>query len=442
MKILIWDDFPIVNAGGPPGYLYNIKEYLRCNPTDKIIFLSDIKEEIRIPNFQESISQSTLTINNKNVKQKIYTSLNNSDNKIISFLLRLYHYIKKRIISIIIHNRANIVRINYFTKKQFHEPFPERFDINSLNKFDFIHFHVVVHYTRFIATYPNCKPKTILTVHSPCPFIDEQLYSEKKWMKIFRLSALLSESTAYRECDYMMFPCYEAMEPYNKVGVIRRALNSKKNNIFFVPTSILDYQSNVKGCELLKKNGIPDNHFIITYYGRHSHIKGYDILIKVGIDFLNKHKECTIVCAGKGEIEKPKHERWIELGFIDNVNDYLSISDIHVIPNRDTYFDIAMLEVLRAGKRVIVSRTGGNKYFLKYPEEERSSIHYFNTDNIDELYNILEKSFLKKQKNDVIYRDESYKNRTLFLKYFSLENYCQNYLRNIEFLTSYTSNKK
>ncbi len=444
MKILIWDDFQIVNSGGPSGYLYNIREYLKNHSSNHIVFLSDIKESIRVINKGEPVSivdsSSNNDDDNKTFIQKTYSILNDSDNLIIKKTLYIYHAIKRKLLTIKKNIKTPIESIQYFTKKQFAEPHYERLDIKSLNEFDYIHFHIVVQFTRFKASYPECKSKTILTSHSPCPYIKELICSEKKWMRLFQPLALKSESIAYRTCDYMMFPCREAMEPYNKVGIIRRALNSKKEKIFYVTTSILDFQSKIDGCELRSKNGIPNNHFVITYFGRHSRIKGYDILKKVGIDFLNKHKECTIVCAGKGDIEMPKHNRWIELGFIDNVNDYLSISDIHVIPNRDTYFDIAMLEVLRAGKQVIISRTGGNKYFLKYPEEERSAIHYFNTNKYNELYNLLEEALLKKLKNDVIYRNNGYKNRTLFLNHFSLNDYYNNYIKQIESLKTSTVN--
>lgn len=435
MKILIWDEFEIVNSGGPSGYLYNLREYLKNNPSNHIVFLSDIKESIRV--FYPETPQLGVSpqSQNRNIIQKTYSLLNGSNNIIIKKIISLYHQLKWKFVSYKYHIQSSIEKIRFFTKKQFTVPYNEKLDINSLNQFDYIHFHIVVQFSRFKTTYPNCKSKTILTSHCPCPYIDEQLCIEKKWMRLFRQLALNSECNAYRSCNYLMFPCREAMEPYIKVRKIRKTMADKRDNIFFVPTAILDYQTKCDWKDLRTKNGIPLNNFVITFFGRHCHIKGYDILKSVGIDFLNKHKECTIVCAGKGEIESPKHERWIELGFINNVNDYLSISDLHIIPNRDTYFDIAMLEVMRAGKNIIVSRTGGNKYFLKFPEQERPAIHFFNFKKHDELYKLMEASFLKKQKNNILYKDEGYKNRTLFLKYFSLEDYYHNYIRIIESLT-------
>ena len=274
------------------------------------------------------------------------------------------------------------------------------------------------------------KSKTILTSHCPCSNVDEQLNGEKKWMKLFRSFALKNECKAYQKCDYLMFPCEEALEPYFKVNKIRKVLISRKNNIFFVPTAILDiqphYDYNNKG-----KLGIPLDSFIITFFGRHNKIKGYDLLKTAGCRLLNNYPNCTIICAGKGDIKPPKHERWIELGFVNNVNDYLSISDLHVIPNIETYFDIATLEALRAGKNVLLSKTGGNKYFINKHKDNISGIRFFNINNIDSLYSSLEKAIIDKQTNIEKYKQEGNNNRSFFLNYFNMSKYINTYIEQI-----------
>ena len=35
-KVLIWDDFPMSNIGGPMGYCYNIHEYLKDHPKKQL----------------------------------------------------------------------------------------------------------------------------------------------------------------------------------------------------------------------------------------------------------------------------------------------------------------------------------------------------------------------------------------------------------------------
>lgn len=42
----------------------------------------------------------------------------------------------------------------------------------------------------------------------------------------------------------------------------------------------------------------------------------------------------------------------------------MAAADIFVLPNRETYFDLIMLEALSLGTIVVASNTGGNKHFV------------------------------------------------------------------------------
>ena len=146
-----------------------------------------------------------------------------------------------------------------------------------------------------------------------------------------------------------------------------------------------------------------------------------------------REKACA-VCAGTGEITAPKHERWLELGFVNNIIDYYVISDLHIIPNRDTYFDIALLEVLRAGKHVVVSRTGGNKYFYNLPQEKTSAIHFFNVNKRKDFLSTIEKVIEQKQNEKDSFENGKKQNRLLFLNHFNMNTYIQNYTNTIKSL--------
>lgn len=37
-KVLIWDNFPLKNIGGPMGYCYNIHEFLKNIPIIRLLF--------------------------------------------------------------------------------------------------------------------------------------------------------------------------------------------------------------------------------------------------------------------------------------------------------------------------------------------------------------------------------------------------------------------
>ena len=79
---------------------------------------------------------------------------------------------------------------------------------------------------------------------------------------------------------------------------------------------------------------------------------------------LEEYKNVYFLIAGKeGPLYRLKHERWIEVGWIDNPQNIINAADVFVLPNEETYFDIVLLETLAVGKVIIASRTGGNKYF-------------------------------------------------------------------------------
>ena len=102
--------------------------------------------------------------------------------------------------------------------------------------------------------------------------------------------------------------------------------------------------------------------YIISYIGRHNKIKGYDLLKEIASRILAKRDDVTFLIGGKvsSDIQPLNNPRWIELGFV-NPPDVLSISDCFILPNRQTYFDLVLLEVMSMGVPVFASATGGNK---------------------------------------------------------------------------------
>ena len=111
---------------------------------------------------------------------------------------------------------------------------------------------------------------------------------------------------------------------------------------------------------------IPSDGFVISYVGRHNTVKGYDILKDIVADYFNIDDNAWVISAGlESPFRRLEHPRWKEIGFTNDPHSLIGASDVFILPNRVTYFDIVMLEILSLGKIVIASRTGGNKYFEK-----------------------------------------------------------------------------
>jgi len=404
-KILIWDMFPLSNTGGPSGYLYNIKEYLCNNSSDQISFLSDLlKSDGRsLPWDKQQIRKTP----NCRIEQILYQL-----EKVYRLCLRPFWKIEYRELS-------NI----------------------EIDKFDYVHVHIITHVSQFRKLFPSYKGKLILTIHCPCTWTEEILsYTASNKSKLNNLTRkirpliLKEECKAYKSADYIMFPCAGAKEPYFKEPRVKLVFEEIKDKFFYVPSAILDYCVNNDCFQRFSELGIPQNAFVITFFGRHNEVKGYDVLIEAGLRLLDTYDNLYILCAGKGNIDPPSHPRWIELGFINNVDDLLSQASLYILPNKETYFDLITLQVLRAGVPLLLSTTGGNKYFQELPKNEIDGLIYFPSEDIDDIVrkacDIIE---LHENNNDG-YQMMRKDNRTLFERYFTLKKYLSMYVDNINSL--------
>ena len=395
-KVLIWDDFPLTNSGGPSGYLYNIHEYLKQHPNMQITYLSDFLAQLGI-----------------------YSVVEKEDNNPVSIIGKIRAHLKLILKYSwgIFNNRTHIV-----------------IPLEKLDKFDYVHFHNNPHLSQFKARYPNFKGKLILTSHCPCPWTDETLPRLPKYMRYFRGLMLSKECRNFRIADYIMFPCKDAREPYEKCKEIKAVFKSREPAFFYVTSSIIDIVNNEKTIQSYASIGIPDDAFVITYFGRHNYIKGYDILKTIGEKLLDRYSNLYFLCAGRGEIKPLKHERWIELGFINNTAELLEQSDLYILPNRETYFDLVLLEILRSRTNVIISDTGGNKYFKQYPDNERKGITYFDIDNIEKLLELVSLCIEIKATDPEKYLLYGKSNRALFENQFTIDKFVMNYLESINAL--------
>ena len=98
----------------------------------------------------------------------------------------------------------------------------------------------------------------------------------------------------------------------------------------------------------------------------------------------------------------------------------IAASDVFILPNKETYFDLVLLEVLSLGKIVIASKTGGNKYFKKI---NAKGIMVYNT--IEEAAFLLDK--VKLMNADLIKELEE-ENKKIFMDRFSLKVFAEKYI--------------
>lgn len=209
------------------------------------------------------------------------------------------------------------------------------------------------------------KIKLILTCHTPESAAKEhydeflaQGYSEEKAARVLNGWKRI-ERAAYEAADILIYPSREAMEPAYKFLPDFGTLIQNKD-VRFVATGVEAISTKLTKAEAKKKYHV-DGKFVIAYIGRHNAVKGYDILKKAAEKILADNPNIVFLIGGtQGTEFKPlRHSRWIEAGRI-NPADFLPAADVFVLPNRQTFYDLVLLEVLSAGVPVIASHTGGN----------------------------------------------------------------------------------
>lgn len=398
LNILIWDySINIRNCGGPAGYLYNWREFLnKSSDYPNIYFLKDL---LHLSNSDQTLHQKYfwgLSIIYKIDLLKIWRRINT---------IRAAHKWTKKMLS------SSIEGIN-------------------LNDFDIIHFHVSYHLLNAQPLLRNYKGKIVLTTHSPQPLSHEIAdgidckFSLLRYLIKRRLEKL--ELAAWSYADFMMFPVKGAVEPYRVTDDFNTYLNSHADKLVYCPTAIAD-KDIVPNRRIFKERlNIPDDAFVVTYVGRHTSIKGYDQLKLLGERILGKYPNVYFVIGG---IENPMtgiaHSHWVELGWINCGAELIAASDMFMLPNRETYFDIVALEVLRTGTPMMMSLTGGNKFFYGLNSDKREGLFFYNYGDLAKQEDILCEMF---NKNREEMEDMRKCNMKLFKEQFTMDLFFKRYI--------------
>lgn len=298
--------------------------------------------------------------------------------------------------------------------------------INNWNAYNVIHVMSSedAYYLKKLYGY---KGKIVLTSHKPESLADEKisglnLRNGTNWKcRILRIFYDYIEKKAYKLSDAFVFPSINSEAIYNNFPGYRKY--SKGKTVKYVYTGCVEKKVTLDR-EFYRKNiGISENDFAISYIGRHNYIKGYDLLADIGEKLIDNH--INIICAGaKTTISYPLSPNWKELGFISDVQNLINASDAVVVPNRNTYFDLVVIEILSMGKLVITSKTGGNIDIAKHT----NGLILFEEGNKQSLYEaILKVKNMKSEERNKLQRE----NYAFYCNYCSVKKFAQKYVMEI-----------
>ena len=341
--MIYFPEWKLAPKGGPAGYLYNLKTCL-----DKKF--PELPFEI---DFYNKISEAI----EDNAKLRSFVPDRIKD---IRRALKYSGYLKRR------------------------RPVDE-----ELLKYDIIHFHSTEDMYLNRDMLQAYSGKVILTSHRPCvPYQETVARINPFDYKLFKRSIdklVEMDVYAFERADYIIFPCEEAEEPYYNTWPEYSSIR-KSDKYRYMPTGINGCHAKVSRSEYREKYNIPEDAFVVAYVGRHNEIKGYADLKKIGEKFLQDDNTYFLIGGKEEPLEGLDNNRWIEVGWTDDPYSLIAAADVFILPNRETYFDLVLLEVLSLGVPVALTWTGGNKYFDKY---HKDGLKYFST--IDEGIAALEK---------------------------------------------------
>lgn len=394
-KVLIWNDYPLGPVGGPSGYLYNLKSYIEENNIKNIDFLNneDFIKKVEIK------------------KEKKFEAIR-----------KIIREFKKQLFK----TKKLEKRINKFYN--FYEG-----DYSFINNYDIVHFHDVRSFYRAKNILKDFKGITLLSSHCPKTPAQEEIEDNikmdyKTFPKKLRERLEKIDQDSFKNADYLVFPCKEAQEPYEEDKNIKEILEEKYRGkkILYVPTGI-PVKHIDKDEKFFSNKGIDvKDKFIVSYVGRHNKVKGYDFLKELGVKVLEKYSDVIFVIGGEISEEFPpiENKNWVEFGWTKEGYNIIKNSDMFVLPNEKTYFDLILLEVLSMGAPVLLSETGGNKYFKIYDE---NGLFYFEKYNLEEALEKFDETYnlWKNRKLSL----EGEKNYRIFKKDFTVNTFGENYTR-------------
>ncbi len=97
------------------------------------------------------------------------------------------------------------------------------------------------------------------------------------------------------------------------------------------------------------------------YIGRRNAIKGFDIIIQAFEQAYRTDASLRLLLVGGGD--PVRHPGIIDLGRSEEPGNWIAACDFFVSANRQSYFDLSVMEALSLGTPLIIASTGGHRFF-------------------------------------------------------------------------------
>lgn len=268
--------------------------------------------------------------------------------------------------------------------------------IDRFYEFGFNHVALRINRNSFIGTIKvivfiikYSKKNSIQIIHSHHRYFDSLSWILKLFLPIKTVTSVHSKVNNKKFLSYkaeVLIACSNSIKehlnknfniPNNKIQVIYNSAETVNIN------NIRDKE------ELLQELNIPNGSMIIGFIGRIDfNEKGLDILLEAFKELKQKFTNLFLILVGNGLNEnevrafmKKNQLNAILIPAVLNVNDYLNLIDIFILPSRIEPFGIVIVEAGLMKKPVIASNVDGIPEIL---DDEKNGL-LFESGNIEEL---------------------------------------------------------
>lgn len=285
---------------------------------------------------------------------------------------------------------------NFLVPKKEKEIFKMEYDIRrtfkqlNLCNYKYIYFHSCETLYACRGLF-NSQQVIILQSHSPelpsVEFQKSEYYSEARYNYI-----QVSEKFAFQRANIVVFPNQGCVELYSQIlpqnANIKFILSGAKNN----------YNLRQIDTSLINQDKIN-----LLYIGRRNNIKGFDIVLSAFREAYRKNQNINLIIIGSGE--KIEEEGIIDIGFSDSPISWYNAVDYVVNANRQSYFDLSVIEAISTGVPMIMANNYGHKWF-----EGKSELITMFDGRVESLSDIFSSGILKKRNRNDHRNIELYEN--------------------------------
>ncbi|CEN43420.1 hypothetical protein CCAND95_240012 [Capnocytophaga canis] len=259
-------------------------------------------------------------------------------------------------------------------------------------RFKYVYFHdpISLHMCRKVI--PNNQ---VVILQSYSPQLPSEEYADAFPNQIeeiaFRRSA---ETDAFKRADVVVFATEGCRGIYE-------SLLSDNSDIYYTPYGAKEKYN----MSSIPDGVIKEDKINLMFIGRRMPIKGFDILMNTYREVYKKRNDLNLIVLGKRivignnglvEVEKIEEEGIADVGFTKDPISWYNSVDYLINTNRQSYFDLSILEALSTGVPIIMTDNFGHNYF----KDKSPLINTFDVNSPNVLSEILLGNLKKRDKNN------------------------------------------